>query len=81
MDASSFALRISLLRGKVISILTGVLEIVNFKNLEIIFDFCRYFQMFGNNSNDYLKIFDDKMLIHGIYEVEIKCLTDMIMKY
>ena len=59
----------------------GILEIVIFKNLEIIFDFCRYFQMFGNNSNDYLKIFDGKMLIHGIYEVEVKLLTFMIMKY
>lgn len=58
-----------------------ILEIVIFKNLEILFDFYRYFQTFGNKSNDYLKIFDGKTVIHGIYEVEVKCLSVMIMKY
>ena len=40
-----------------------------------------YFQIIVNNCNDYLKIFDGKMVIHGIYEVEVKYLTVMIIKY
>lgn len=38
----------------------GVLEVVIFKNLEISFGFCFYFQIFGNNINGYLKIFRGK---------------------
>lgn len=37
--------------------------------MEITFNFCPYFQKFGNNSNDYLKIFRGKIILLKVFEL------------